>query len=1693
MTKQLESLRKKRKIIQSKLTNFKNFVDSKKDLEIIPIPELELRLNKVDNLLNEFEFVQDEIDCISNNITDEEKIRKEFEDNFYSVISFAKSIVTKYHSDSDSVISNNSNNSPINNVKLPTIELPKFSGDFRNWLDFHDSFDSMIIKNQSLNEIQKFHYLKAAVSGNAANVISSLPVSNDNFILAWKLICERYENKRLLIHSHIKAIFDLPKLNKESWQNLRQLTDGVSSNLRSLKSLGEPTEHWDSLINFIIINKLDSNSERDWESLKNESHKLNELLTFLTDRASVLESRSFKNSGNECNSKKQTKSFVSTQIKCQFCHNSHKIVNCSEFLKLNIKQRGEEVKRLKLCLNCLHSGHMSRGCVYGKCQKCSMKHHTLLHIDNKSQISSSTPQAPIEAHEAPITSLTSNFADNQILLSTVSVQVQDLHGNLHMCKAVLDSGSQSNFISEELCQRLGIEKQNIDLAVSGIGQVNSFINFKCSVKLEAVHAKFSLSIPCLVVREICNLLPSHQVDITSLQIPSNLRLADPTFHTPSKIDILIGSSCFWEILSVGQIRLGNSMPILQKTRFGWIVSGPLPLSYSYITQCNFSQNALSENLSKFWEIEENFNSKVLYSDEEKRCEEHFISTYQRNHDGRFVVSIPLKTPPDMLGDSQHGASKRFYNMERRLLSNPSLKNDYFEFIKEYISLGHMSKSPDGNISDISYFLPHHAVMKEQSLTTKLRVVFDGSFPSSSGLSVNDLQMVGPNIQSDLLSILLRFRQHTFVVSADIVKMYRQVLVNPSQRNLQQILWRFNNSHELESYQLNTITYGTSAASFLATRCLLQLSKDFANDYPEASRIIASDFYVDDLLTGSDSASCLSRLCVEIQNILQTGCFPLRKWVSNNVNIVQSLSSCTNDSNFLQIGESTKTLGLFWCYDADVLFYKITPPVSNSSTKRSILSNIAQIFDPLGLLAPCVVKIKILIQRIWSEQLDWDQSVPLSIHTEWLRFKDQLSSLNDLRISRHFKCIDAGHLELHGFCDSSEQAYGACIYVRSIDAFGNITVNLLCAKSKVAPLKRITLPRLELCGALILSRLVKKVLQSLSINFNEIFFWSDSTIVLGWIRTSPNLLKTFVGNRVSEITSNTDPSKWFHVGSKENPADLLTRGLDPSLLISSNMWWKGPDFLSSEPFVLPFQPDNLNSKEIPEMKQIRQSLLSFTRFDFPFERFSSLTRLKRSMAYCLRFVHNIRTSNSPSKLSGIISLQEIRRAEQVLIKIVQNQEFRSEVEALKSKRQLKSNSKLISLHPFLDSEGLLRVGGRLRKSSFDWDKVHPLLLPSKHLLTRLILQDIHLSSGHCGPQQLLYLVRERFWPIHGRNAAKKVVHDCITCFKAKPFSQNPLMADLPKYRTEPSFPFLVTGVDYSGPFLLKDRKGRGCKTYKCYVSVFVCLSSKAIHLEVVSDLSTPTFISALKRFISRRGKPAQVFSDNGTNFVGASNELKYLQEFLNSHQDDIIDQCNNEGIEWKFIPSYSPHFGGIWEAGVKSMKFHLKRILKNSLLTYEDFQTILIQIEGILNSRPLSPLSNDPSDLNPLTPSHLLLGRPLHSVPEVDYTRTPENRLATHQRLQSLRQHFWKRWSIEFISELQQRQKWKTNKSNIQLGTMVLVKDKQLPPLNWLLGRVEKLHPGSDGITRVVSVKTSRGVLRRSVTGICPLPIDHEVK
>lgn len=589
-----------------------------------------------------------------------------------------------------------------------------------------------------------------------------------------------------------------------------------------------------------------------------------------------------------------------------------------------------------------------------------------------------------------------------------------------------------------------------------------------------------------------------------------------------------------------------------------------------------------------------------------------------------------------------------------------------------------------------------------------------------------------------------------------------------------------------------------------------------------------------------------------------------------------------------------------------------------------------------------------------------------------------------------------------------------------------------------------------------------------------------------MRSFPHVLKTFVANRVNKLQNETDPQAWFHVATHDNPADCISRGLSPSQFLDNKIWLEGPQWLAQEESCWPVSTITLAT--VPEKRSIITLSLNKVSNDL-LSRFSSISLLNRVVAYIFRFYNNARHR---TRIKGELTPEEIRKAHGIILREMQAEVFSAEIGNLKKGIPLPRGSKILNLTPFLDEQGLVRVGGRLKHALLRYAQKHPILLPRNHTITELIIRHEHLRHWHAGIQATLNAVRQNYWPIDGRNGTRRIIHRCVRCCRHSPRVPNYIMGDLPKDRVTQSRPFQNTGIDYCGPFYIKEKKVRNRTRVKVYVSIFVCFATKAVHLELVTDLTMEACLAAVRRFFARRGRSQNIYTDNGTNFVGAKNEVMQLQVFLASdeHQKKFQHFLSNEGINWYFSPPRSPHFGGLWEAAVKAFKLHFYRIVGEELFTYEQFNTLIIEIEAILNSRPLTPLSSDPNDLTALSPCHFLIGDSLYSSPESDLLDVKSNRLSFWQHVQKVKQHFWSRWHKEYLQILHTRKKWHLGDStSFKKGTLVVIREDNTPPLQWRLGRIVDIHPGEDNIVRVVTIRTIHGTYKRSIKRLSPLPLE----
>ncbi|XP_049871346.1 uncharacterized protein LOC126370517 isoform X2 [Pectinophora gossypiella] len=1374
---------------------------------------------------------------------------------------------------------------------------------------------------------------------------------------------------------------------------------------------------------------------------------------------------------------------------------------CERFKLASLSDRVQFVTTNKLCQLCLNK-HPNKCKFIFKCSFCKEKHNSLLHQDN--------PEKVIKQ-----VALSINKCDD-VLLPTIKVKLIDKNGHEFYVKALCDSGSQLSFVLSDLTDKINCNLTDEHMSISGICDDKNKINQKASFQIYSINNNSKLDISCCVVPKITCDLPQFKIDANSINMPSHIKLADPDFYKCDKISLLLGCDLFFQILLRDKLPLTAGL-CLHNTLFGYVVAGKVSES-SASSLCsntvsinndeqviqskneNDSLDSLEINMQNFWKCEQVSEIYKEAASDQELAESIFTESMVLE-DGRFQVDLPLKQNLDQLklGDSLSRAIQRFHNLEKRFAKDPVLFQKYKAFIEEYLSLGH-AEYVDIEIYDLEsgqiYFLPHHPVMNENSSTTKLRVVFDGSMFTNLGISLNDVLLNGPCVQNELFNILILFRLHKYVFVTDIQKMFRQVKLNKAHCQLQNILWRDSPQEGLKCIQLQTVTYGLKSSTFLATRCLVELAHRYKDLYPLGASILINNTYIDDANVGSNDIDSLIEMKKQLIELLKLGGFTLHKWSSNDKKVLNDIPSESKQFTEIDLckdeNQCVKTLGVSYNIHSDTL--KLTSPqqvLLETYTKRQALSFISKMFDPLGLVGPIIVLAKIIMQLTWLAKVSWDSPLPSELNKMFIKFAQNLNDMKPIIIKRNTDTSNAQVIELVGFSDASNKAYGCCVYLRVIDKEGNVKVNLLCSKSRINPIKPLSTPRLELNSALLLAKLVKKIYdQMINAGFKlKVHLYVDSQIVLSWLNTAPAKLGVYVANRVKAICELTETFSWSYVNTMENPADCLSRGVDAHLLVNVDLWWHGPQFLQNADWAHSSENTTILT-DIPEMK-VCNVVTTPSNETFKFlSKYSDINKMKRVLAFIYRFINNCKVKKEKRE-SGYLTCKELNFALNMIIKHDQNEHFADEIRDLLSNKPIKSNLK--SLNPFIDGMGILRVGGRLQNAAIPYQQRHPAILPKKSVITHLIIHNEHRCLLHASQKLLLASLHQRYYLINGIREIKHVIYKCVTCFKLKAKASHQLMGSLPSDRVNPSRPFEKVGIDFGGPFSIKLHRVRKPLILKAYIVLFVCFITKAIHIELVSNMTTECFLQCLKRFISRRNKPSVIYCDNGSTFKGAKNQLKELHSLHSNkkHQDQVGHYASNLGIQFSFIPSYSPVFGGLWEAGIKSAKYHLKRVVGQQILTYEELNSVIIQIEGILNSRPILSLPLvDSNDMSYLTPAHFLTGTSLTSYPEPDLTDVPISRLSFWRQCTQMIQSFWKTWSKQYLTQLQSRPKWHHNVPNIKKDSLVILKMDNTSPLVWPMARVEQVFPGSDSKVRALTVRTSKGtVIRTSVTKVCVLPIN----
>ena len=1624
---------------------------------------------------------------------------------------------------------------------LPSIKLMRFAGDMTKFSMFQRSFTWNVEKNTD-DDSRKLTHLYDALDGTPKNLIASclhLP-PEVGYAQAWEILCKQYQNQEDLSEAFVRELLDWKEITAGDHEGLLN----YAAYLRTVKAaLGEryPRLELHETIRR-IISKLPNQLRTRWVAKGDEhSFKLPALIDYVEKQARVV-----KNLGHfGCAAKTATEKGPRTPKArslpvhhagavppapaskwCPLCSKAgHTLLKCRHFERLRVEDRWKTVSAAKYCFRCLQGPpHQYEKCdaaiVCGKCG--SPSHHTLLHHARSSTDSTrgsgrtegsegaakktaptveaaaatsvapktgSTPPDSSEAH--PIHAVSTMIKpDGRTMLKIIPVIVNGEHPTY----AFIDGGAAPTLASKSLIKRLGLTGRPCNQTM--ITEAGTFVCKEVlPLSLGHVNGGYEEDVKDVFVTSQINVTTDHLMPsewLTRWPYLSDVELNTlPEHHR--EVELIIGLNTTVNRVILDQRHGEADEPSAYLTRLGWVVFGPTgagresrPVHLHHVRPVDDTTELLQTHFNKdFWE--KGSCTKLENSVEDERFLSMMKDSVQQVS-GKYHAKLPLRDAAP-LPNNRRLAERRSLSLKKKFEADAGYKTAYATQLQGYIDKGFAEEIPDAELARCDgkvNYLPHHGVLNP--IKGKLRVVFDPK-AKYANTSLNEHLLQGPDLTNSLMGVLLRFREGRLAMTADVEGMFHQVKVQAEDKDYFRFLWwpGGDTSKPLKEFRMTAHIFGARSSPSVVNFCLRQTAVDHGDSYDaEATHCIYRNFYVDNLLKSVDSPEEGIRLSSDLRKLCSDGGFRLNQWTSCSSTILETIPEEERDKSVVALDlnreelPTERALGIYWSMAADEFTFK-TDMKDKPRTRRGALSIVASLYDPLGFVAPFTLLGKGILQDMCRRNASWDEVMTEEEGRRWDQWCEQFQHLDGFRLRRCYVPEDFGEVvthQLHHFADASDFGYGVTTYLRSVNTDGRVFCALVVARARVAPLKKPTVPRLELTAASVAAQLDDKLRAELDIPLIDSVFWSDSTTVLKYLRNTVARYQTFVSNRVNLIREFTEVTSWRYVPTSDNPADIASRGCDIDALLSS-IWLTGPKFLWEEEDRWPGLPADVRRGELDADAEVKTAAPVFEVATRPPDLVERVAANLSTWPKFLRVVGRLR--RLATRQGGpVITVSELRQAEDFVWKTVQTREYSKEMQLLASKEaKVRKGSRIASLRPYLQ-DGLLRMGGRLAQSTLGEHTKHPLILPGSTPEVEMLVRWVHEIHGHCGQDYLLAELRKRYWIVHGNAIVRSVIRKCVLCKRlaCRPIEQQ--MAELPSDRICPGDPpFTHTGCDCFGPFLVR----RGRSTVKRWGAIFTCLTSRAIHLEVLDSMDQDSFVNAVRRFVARRGPVRRMWSDNGTNLVAAERELREALQQLKP--DELTQILATKGIEWTFNPPHASHFGGVWERLIRSVRRALGAACLEQVTTDDTLATLFCEAESIVNGRPLTKVTSDPGSASPLTPSMLLTLKG-SSGPCTATRKEDVYAVRRWRQAQLLADTFWKRWVREYLPLLQERQKWTTRRRDLQIGDLVLTLDERSERGTWPMGRVLEVERDSDGRVRKAKVKTEKGVYLRPVQKLCML-------
>ncbi|KAL0199202.1 hypothetical protein M9458_007742, partial [Cirrhinus mrigala] len=1380
---------------------------------------------------------------------------------------------------------------------IPKPRLTVFSsGKESDFLMLKKGLDSILGPHRHLTEDYKYQVLLDHLQLPSAYQVAKRYVNSPYpYTNAMQALEQRYGQLRQLIQSELRAILNAPAIRPGDAQGFEDFAAAVYTLVGMLNTMEGPSRyelqcgsHVDTLLTKLPVSYRDSFIEyclnqhiivsgssrtytlpefAEWLERKSQAIQISRRVTgpvhtepFWREQKSLPHSKAKSATiltGSEqpkaihLPSSSSTVTKMATTAKkrerfkpfCPFCNNHEHYLNaCAAFCKLNHTQRGSWINEHNKCWRC-GRGHKPDSCTLKKaCSTCGGLHLPVLHevaeaVENQIILTVSTTNSQVYLDQAS--------HSGRVMLKVVPVRLRSGKRFLDT-HAVLDDGSEKTIILPAAVKHLHLEGPEEVLALRTIR--HDLVQLRGTTVSFEVSALSHLN----VKHQIQNAFTAADLNLAEQSCPVDAlkrkygHLRDIPLQTFIKVQplLLIGSDYPQLITPNCPIRMGPlGSPIAVHTLLGWTIQGPTTFLQqpSNVSSCLHTTllsptQELRQNVERLWQLDilPLRNEKEVVRSRQDKAALALLEqkTVRVTVDGvnRYATPLLRKGDSPKFQASPNAVMALLRATERRLIKDTNLANVYNKEIHKLEEAGYAVRisSAEASSSSESWFVPHHIVHHNG----KARVVFNCYF-SHKQTNLNDSLLPGLTLGPPLLGVLLRFRQYAVAISGDIRAMFHQIRLLPEDQPLLRFLWRdMERDRVPDIYEWRVLPFGTTCSPCCATYALQRHVRDKADGNEEVAESVQQSFYVDNCLQSLQSQHQAKKLIDKMRALLTSGGFDIRQWASNVPNVIAHLpveaksESCELWLSASKSDPQESTLGLMWHCSQDTFGYKHRPVSTNGDTSmRTVYRILASQYDPLGYIIPFTTRAKILVKTLWKKVESWDEPLPADLLSEWQAWEEELPNLQQITLARCYTpaCNNtSATIDMHVFCDASEKAYGSVAYLR-VETGEDIQVAFIMARSRVAPKKQLSMPRLELCAALSGAQLAKTLSSELTLNIRQTVMWSDSTTVLHWIKSESCNYKVFVGMRIAEIQDLIGYENWNYVDSDNNPADDITRGKTLVDLSHTCRWNQGPDFLHQSSDHWPIHP----SVPVEDSEELRKS----------------------------SFCGNVSISHTASP----------------------------NVDDCKS-----------------------------------WDD----------------------------------LIRTTYQYLHGAAA--------------------PPMSATERIETEMAWiiqpPFWSTGVDCFGPYIVKI----GRRQEKRWGIIFKCLTT---------SMDADSFLLALRRFIARRGKPFELICDRGTNFRGGERELS---EAFVEMEPSLREQLANQKISFIFNPPHAPHFGGVWEREIKSVKASLQVVLKDHTVSEEVLSTVLIEVEGILNSKPLGYVSSDIADPDPVTPNLLLMGRWDASLPQAVY-------------------------------------------------------------------------------------------------------------